>query len=159
MLVLGGIGRASHANCYDNEETDACARNNMGSKDRKAYITAVKCMFSSPSKSDPAMIPGAKVRLKSTNAFDMKQPLTRYSKQNRYDDFVAQHINQTLSIHGTGNFLTWHRYFTYGYEKALREECGYKVSKHSRSTGKTCTNVVHQLSGLPTVLELVHVPG
>jgi tyrosinase len=46
--------------------------------------------------------------------------------KSRYDDFVAQHINQTLSIHGTGNFLTWHRYFVYGYEKALRDECGYK---------------------------------
>jgi tyrosinase len=62
----------------------------------------------------------------------MKQLLTSRSEtQNRYDDFVAQHINQTLSIHGTGNFLTWHRYFTYGYEKALREECGYKVSERS----------------------------
>jgi hypothetical protein len=34
----------------------------MGSNDRKAYIKAVKCMFSSPSKSDPALVPGAKVR-------------------------------------------------------------------------------------------------
>ncbi|KAF2999498.1 hypothetical protein E8E13_008840 [Curvularia kusanoi] len=76
----------------------------MSSKERKAYIEAVKCMFDSPSKSDPAKIPGAK---------------------NRYDDFVAQHINQTTTIHGTGNFLSWHRYFVYGYEKALRDECGY----------------------------------
>lgn len=76
----------------------------MTSKDRKAYIKAVQCMFTSPSKSDPTKVPGAK---------------------NRYDDFVAQHINQTLSIHGTGNFLSWHRYYVYGYEKALREECGY----------------------------------
>lgn len=45
--------------------------------------------------------------------------------KSRYDDFVAVHINQTLTIHGTGNFLSWHRYFTYTYEKALREECGY----------------------------------
>jgi tyrosinase len=80
-------------------------RNFMSSNERKAYIKAVKCMLSSPSKSDPIKVPGAK---------------------NRYDDFVAQHINQTLTIHGTGNFLSWHRYFVYGYEKALREECGYK---------------------------------
>ena len=76
----------------------------MSSKERKAYIKAVQCMFTSPSKSDPALVPGAK---------------------NRYDDFVAQHINQTTTIHGTGNFLSWHRYFVHGYEKALREECGY----------------------------------
>ena len=25
-----------------------------------------------------------------------------------------------------GNFLTWHRYFTWQYEQALRNECGYK---------------------------------
>ena len=58
----------------------------MSSKERKAYTTAVQCMLDSPSKSDPALVPGAR---------------------NRYDDFVGQHINQTLTIHGTGNFLTW----------------------------------------------------
>lgn len=24
-----------------------------------------------------------------------------------------------------GNFLTWHRYFTWSYEQALRDECSY----------------------------------
>lgn len=37
-------------------------------------------MLTSPSKSDPEFAPGAR---------------------NRYDDFVAVHINQTTSIHGT----------------------------------------------------------
>ncbi|KAF1365762.1 Di-copper centre-containing protein [Lizonia empirigonia] len=77
----------------------------MTGKERKAYTTAVQCMLSSPSNSDPSLVPGAR---------------------NRYDDFVGQHINQTLSIHGTGNFLTWHRMFVYSYEKALREECSYE---------------------------------
>jgi tyrosinase len=76
----------------------------MSTTERKAYISAVQCMFSSPSKSDPARVPGARTR---------------------YDDFVGQHINQTLFIHGTGNFLSWHRYYIYAYEKALRDECGY----------------------------------
>jgi tyrosinase len=76
----------------------------MSKKERKSYISAVQCLIKSPSKSDPTLVPGARTR---------------------YDDFVAQHINQTTTIHGTGNFLTWHRYFVYGYEKALREECGY----------------------------------
>jgi tyrosinase len=39
---------------------------------------------------------------------------------------VVTHIQQTLDIHFTGNFLPWHRWFTYSYEKALRDECGYK---------------------------------
>jgi tyrosinase len=92
----------------------------MSGKERKAYTTAVQCMLDSPSKSDPALVPGAR---------------------NRYDDFVGQHINQTLTIHGTGNFLTWvynlsnsihtnanvkqHRQFVFAYEQALREECDY----------------------------------
>lgn len=25
-----------------------------------------------------------------------------------------------------GNFFTWHRYFVYAYEKALRDECGFR---------------------------------
>lgn len=35
------------------------------------------------------------------------------------------HIQQTLTIHYTGNFMPWHRWFVYQYETALREECGY----------------------------------
>jgi tyrosinase len=38
---------------------------------------------------------------------------------------VATHINQTNSIHNTANFLSWHRYYVWTYERALREECGY----------------------------------
>lgn len=44
----------------------------------------------------------------------------------RYDDFVAIHINQTAAIHGTANFLSWHRLFIWVYEQALRNECGYR---------------------------------
>ncbi|TID03838.1 Tyrosinase ustQ [Colletotrichum higginsianum] len=77
----------------------------FSAKERKEYIGAVQCLLTSPSKSDPAFAPGAR---------------------NRYDDFVAVHINQTRSIHGTGNFLTWHRYYTWAYENALKTECGYR---------------------------------
>ncbi len=58
----------------------------------------------------------------------MKKPpkLTQFpGVTNRYEDFVAVHINQTLSIHGTGSFLSWHRYYTWAFEQALRTECGY----------------------------------
>jgi tyrosinase len=44
----------------------------------------------------------------------------------RYDDLVATHINQTMSIHFVGHFLPWHRLFTASYEKLLRDECGYR---------------------------------
>lgn len=73
--------------------------------EKKNYLEAVKCMFNKPALSDPSWAAGARTR---------------------YDDFAAIHINQTLVIHGTGNFLTYHRYLTWAYEKTLREECGYK---------------------------------
>ena len=72
--------------------------------EREEYIAAVKCLQSAPSKSSSKEIPGAR---------------------SRFDDFVAVHIQQTDSIHNTANFLSWHRYFVFTYEKALREECGY----------------------------------
>lgn len=83
------------------EWTSLCA------EEQKQYIDAVLCMMSLPSISGD-LAPGAR---------------------NRYDDFLvgfylltapssidiseqATHINQTLSIHGTGNFLFWHRFVT-----------------------------------------------
>ncbi|KAK4159683.1 putative tyrosinase [Cladorrhinum sp. PSN259] len=77
----------------------------LSPKERRQYIAAVKCLMSRPSIHDPVQVPGAKTR---------------------YDDFVAVHINQTFEIHATANFLSWHRYFTWTYEQALRNECGYK---------------------------------
>ncbi|KAL4747750.1 hypothetical protein BDW72DRAFT_181872 [Aspergillus terricola var. indicus] len=77
----------------------------LSKRERKEYIDAVQCLIDSPSQIDPSFAPGARTR---------------------FDDFVAVHINQTFIIHTTGNFLTWHRYFTWAYEQALRNECGYK---------------------------------
>ncbi|KAI9163137.1 Tyrosinase-like protein orsC [Paramyrothecium foliicola] len=73
--------------------------------ERKDYIAAVQCLQSKPARTPSEAAPGAKTR---------------------FDDFVATHINQTMTIHYTANFLPWHRYFTWLYEEALREECGYK---------------------------------
>lgn len=43
----------------------------------------------------------------------------------QFDDFTVTHIQQTLTIHYTGNFMLWHRWFVYQYESALRNECNY----------------------------------
>ncbi|KAF2004572.1 Di-copper centre-containing protein, partial [Amniculicola lignicola CBS 123094] len=83
--------------------------------ERKAYIKAVKCLIAKPSKLSAAEFPGAKTR---------------------YDDFVIVHLQQTLNIHGTASFLTWHRYFTWAYERALREECAYKGAQPYWNWGK-----------------------
>ncbi|KAK8096019.1 Di-copper centre-containing protein [Apiospora kogelbergensis] len=45
---------------------------------------------------------------------------------NRFDDHQAVHSLQTPNIHWVGHFILWHRYLVATYEKALREECGYK---------------------------------
>ncbi|KAH7395059.1 hypothetical protein DE146DRAFT_69506 [Phaeosphaeria sp. MPI-PUGE-AT-0046c] len=77
----------------------------FSTSEKRNYISAVQCMAKLPPKTPKAECPGCK---------------------NRYDDFVATHIKQTFSIHNTGNFLAWHRWFTYAYEETLRNECGYK---------------------------------
>ncbi|KAL2175532.1 uncharacterized protein P884DRAFT_301613 [Thermothelomyces heterothallicus CBS 202.75] len=76
----------------------------ISAEEKKTYIAAMLCIMEKPSRLDPNQFPGAK---------------------SRYDDFVVVHMNQTLSIHGTGNFLSWHRYYTWAFERALQEECGY----------------------------------
>ena len=100
---------SSGANGKDNQreyEFDADNfRSAFSTAEKKDYIKAVQCIAQLPPKFPKSVCPGC---------------------QNRFDDFVATHIRQTFSIHNTGNFLPWHRYFTYAYEKTLRDECGYK---------------------------------
>jgi tyrosinase len=79
-------------------------RGSLSGEERIAYTNAVLCLQKGAAKSPASFAAGAKTR---------------------YDDWVASHINQTLTIHYTGTFLAWHRYFTWHYEQALRNECGY----------------------------------
>ncbi|KAL1840789.1 hypothetical protein VTJ49DRAFT_7744 [Mycothermus thermophilus] len=76
----------------------------LSKPERKHYIAAVECLQSKPSILPAGLAPGS---------------------QSLFDDFVYVHMNQTLQIHFTGNFLIWHRYFIHIYEKKLKEECGY----------------------------------
>ena len=75
----------------------------MSPAQRKNFIAAVKCLQSKPSALAPGQAPGAK---------------------SAFEDFVYVHMNQTMTIHLTGNFFVWHRYFIHTYEKKL-QECGY----------------------------------
>ena len=86
-------------------------RGNLSAKERTDYINAVKCLQGKPAKTPASVAAGAKTR---------------------FDDFVATHIQQTLTIHYTGNFLGWHRYYTWLYEQALQTECGYKGTQPVR---------------------------
>ncbi|KAM5347721.1 hypothetical protein ACJ41O_007545 [Fusarium nematophilum] len=77
--------------CATQTRTSQCTLENAGVRknweklsgdERKEYIRAVKCLLSSPSKTDPALNTGARVR---------------------FDDFAVQHINQTMGVHVTSN--------------------------------------------------------
>ncbi|OJJ85444.1 uncharacterized protein ASPGLDRAFT_34246 [Aspergillus glaucus CBS 516.65] len=66
--------------------------------ERKKYTDAMLCLMSEPPKLASKDAPGIR---------------------NRFDDFVSVHIRQTPTIHATGNFLTWHCYYTWIFEQAL----------------------------------------
>ncbi|CZT48785.1 related to monophenol monooxygenase (tyrosinase) [Rhynchosporium secalis] len=93
--------------------------NDLKSSDKKKYIAAVLCLQKKPSKSARGVAPGAR---------------------SRYDDFVLVHVQQTMTIHATGNFLSWHRYFVWAYETALRDECGYKGYQPYWNWGRYASN-------------------
>ena len=68
----------------DSMRASNIARSTLSATEKKEYISAVQCLSKLPAKTPAALAAGAK---------------------NRYDDFVATHVNQTLSIHGTVRFL------------------------------------------------------
>jgi len=78
-------------------------RRTLPKSERKQYIAAVKCL-----QTKPSLFAGQFGAAKSM-----------------YDDFVIIHLFQTLNIHLSGTFLTWHRYFTWVFEDKLRTQCGY----------------------------------
>ncbi|PKS06048.1 hypothetical protein jhhlp_007882 [Lomentospora prolificans] len=71
---------------------------------REEYTAAVLCLQSLPSRAPEGAAPGA---------------------ISRYDDFVAIHILFIDTLHTPAHILPAHRLYTYLYEQALREECGY----------------------------------
>ncbi|CZR62661.1 related to monophenol monooxygenase (tyrosinase) [Phialocephala subalpina] len=110
------------------KRTTTCTKDNisvrkewgtLSAKERIAYTNAVLCLQSKSALTPTSLIPGVR---------------------SRYDDFVGTHINQTLNIHYTGTFLAWHRYFTWNYEQALRNECGYTGTQPYWNWGLSSSN-------------------
>ncbi|KFY00717.1 hypothetical protein V490_01234 [Pseudogymnoascus sp. VKM F-3557] len=91
-------------------------------QERLDYIDAVLCLQKKPPTTPTSIIPGVR---------------------SRYDDFVGTHINQTLFIHSTGNFLGWHRYYVWTYEQALRTECDYQGHQPYWNWGKYALDPVN----------------
>ncbi|KAK4443034.1 hypothetical protein QBC34DRAFT_214803 [Podospora aff. communis PSN243] len=110
-LALTGLSSIALSSALT-ETKGACRNNNvkfrqewrtLSPNQRKNFISSVKCLQKKPSVFPAGVAPGSK---------------------SLYDDFVFVHLNQTMTIHLTGNFLTWHRYFIHTYEKEL-QKCGY----------------------------------
>ena len=98
------------------------SRGALSKPERLAYINAVKCLQSKPAKTPAAVAAGAK---------------------SRFDDFNIPHIAQTLTVHFTANFLSFHRYFVWTFERALRDECGYTGYQPYWNWGKWASDPIN----------------
>ena len=68
---------------------------------KTAFVTAIRCLMDRPSAGG---FPGS---------------------QNRWEDLVSVHQQQTPNIHMSGAFLPWHRYYLAIFQSLLIEECQY----------------------------------
>lgn len=75
----------------------------LSDSQRDAFISGVSCLMNLPS-SDSGVFSGSR---------------------NLYEDLTSAHQQLAGSIHSSGLFLVWHRYFVHIFEALLREECGY----------------------------------
>lgn len=92
--------------------------------ERTSYIDALKCMMNTSAITPPSAAPGVR---------------------NRFDDFGAVHVNMTTTVHYTSLFFSWHRYYTWLYEQALRDECGYNGTQPYWDWSSTHTLAAHPL--------------
>jgi tyrosinase len=87
------------------------SRSDLSVDERKEYVRAVLCLQSKPPRAPKDKAPGS---------------------LSRFDDFVATHMTMAGMLHSPTNLFAAHRYFIHVYEKALRDECGYKGSQPVR---------------------------
>ncbi|KAH0209235.1 Di-copper centre-containing protein, partial [Aureobasidium melanogenum] len=80
----------------------------MSKEDRKSFTDAATCLMNTPPQ-----------RMHADQAADYP------GIKSRHDEYVATHINLTMHIHATADFLGWHRHFIKHYEQDLQNLCGY----------------------------------
>ncbi|GAB7364090.1 hypothetical protein MBLNU230_g4642t1 [Neophaeotheca triangularis] len=83
--------------------------NEMSQRDRKSFTDAATCLMNH----EPLRV--------TTDEMRNQYPGVR----SRWDEFVATHIDMTMNIHVTADFLAWHRNFVHLLEEDLRNLCGY----------------------------------
>ncbi|KAI5856888.1 hypothetical protein BZA05DRAFT_347983 [Tricharina praecox] len=122
VAVLAGLATAVPTPAAETTTAKSCSAvcknprvrkewRSLSISERKQYLNAVVCMTKKPSKAPANLTLGV---------------------VSRFDDFNAVHIMSsdglvqgTGGVHMVGFFLAWHRLFTWSYETALRDECGY----------------------------------
>ncbi|KAJ1335802.1 tyrosinase [Microdochium nivale] len=92
-------GAAAAAACRSNVRVEW---NRMTSGNKTAFINAISCLATKPSKVGQDWNPSL------------------------FGDFYYTHSLQVNWIHSVDTFLPWHRYFVYAFEKVLRTECAYR---------------------------------
>ncbi|KAH6639890.1 hypothetical protein C7974DRAFT_450209 [Boeremia exigua] len=75
----------------------------LSGAEKTAYISAVKCLLEKPPVTSKIDLPGV---------------------QNRFEDFLGDHIRQADAMHFVGYFYPWHRLLLRAYELELAA-CGY----------------------------------
>jgi tyrosinase len=96
----------------------------MAPAERKNYTDAVLCMTRKPPRLSTAEYSGVRSRFDDFVACVFGPDVLRMWDQ-LYLNLRSTHINNTLHVHYSGLFLPWHRRFTWLWEQALRQECGY----------------------------------
>lgn len=94
----------------------------MTDEARKDYLSAIQCLKKLPTQENRDKYPGVR---------------------SRYDDFTIAHAINTGEVHRSPWLPVWHRQYTFAFETALRDECGYKYGEtfHLRTRSlKTKTN-------------------
>ncbi|KUJ14273.1 Di-copper centre-containing protein [Mollisia scopiformis] len=82
--------------------------------EQTAWIDAVKCMAELPHNSSLVATVGE---------FAAIAKIT--SNSSYYDDYTYVHSDLNPTIHFTGLFFPFHRYFVWSYTQALKNDCGY----------------------------------
>ncbi|KAG6363595.1 hypothetical protein INS49_008696 [Diaporthe citri] len=125
---------------------------NLTSDERIAYTDALNCLMEKPAMTPSDVAAGARTR---------------------YDGFIVTHINQTLSIHSTANFLGWHRWFIWEMEQTPAQrtaEEGFansemfdgsatSLSGNGVSLNYTDSDVIIANNGATAEVVLPHVTG
>lgn len=104
-----------------------CNRRQMSQELRKGFTNAVTCLQNLPPQrmtaDEASTYPGVKSRY--DECVELFQVLFGFCSliATRY---VATHINYTLNIHDTADFLAWHRGYIHYLEQDLQNLCDYQ---------------------------------